>query len=47
MEETGAVSVEDLADVLQAPGIDVVVVTVTRTGRVLVTVQQLPGVMFP
>lgn len=45
MEETGAVSVEDLADVLQAPGIDVVV-TVTRTGRVLVYVQQLPGVMF-
>jgi hypothetical protein len=47
VEEAGAVSVEDLADVLQAPGIDVVVVTVTRTGRVLVTVQQLPDIIFP
>ena len=46
MEGTGAVGVEDLADVLQAPDIDVVVVTVTRTGGYLL-VQQLPDVIFP
>ena len=46
VEGTGAVGVEDLADVLQAPDIDVVVVTVTRTGGYLL-VQQLPDVIFP
>lgn len=47
VEDTGAVGVEDFIDVLQVPGSEVVVVTVTRTGRVLVTVQQLPDVIFP
>ena len=47
MEVTDAVGVEDLADVLQTPGSDVIVVTVTRTGSVLATAQQLPDVIFP
>jgi len=47
VEDTDTVGVGELANVLQAPGSDVIVVTVTRTGRTLVTAQQLPDVIFP